>query len=370
MLDAVYAPIADEQEWAESVHRTATSIFRSSHGVGFSIVRHSETCQSGRFEAIAMDDATRRIVRTDDEVLAMLGVEGLRRYFYPSGLMATHLEIERDMPPELAATGQAMRAAQGVADCIGVFAYPEPGRVATLYAMHIAPIVLSHHERDLLARVALHVDAALRLRAAPEHVVAVLDASGRLVHREEDRPGLAAISKRVSRFSAPGAILDLWSALVAGELSLVRRRERGKLVYHVLANPPAQHGLRALGEGEAAAVREAARGLPTKLVSYALGVSPGVVSERLASAAAKLGVASRAELLRVAAMLTRDPRAAFPRADLTTAEREILALLQEGLTNDEIARHRARSLRTIANQVSALLRKTQSPSRRALLVAG
>ena len=68
-------------------------------------------------------------------------------------------------------------------------------------------------------------------------------------------------------------------------------------------------------------------------------------------------------------MLTRDPRAAFPVVDLTEAEREILALLQQGLSNDEIARHRSRSLRTIANQVASLLRKTNSSSRRALLVS-
>ncbi|MBX3187316.1 MAG: helix-turn-helix transcriptional regulator [Labilithrix sp.] len=54
-------------------------------------------------------------------------------------------------------------------------------------------------------------------------------------------------------------------------------------------------------------------------------------------------------------------------AGLTEAERAILDLLQQGLSNAEIARPPFRSVRTIANQVASLLRKTDSSSRRALI---
>lgn len=370
VLEAVHAPIRDEQEWTEAVHAAAkASVFRSSHGAGFSIVSHGPAGERAKFDAIAMDLVPQRLVASAG-VLADLGVEGVRRYFYPSGLMATHLEIERGLPTEQLAHARAMRASVGVTDSIGVFSYPSPGRVATLYAMHAAPIVLSHHERSLLARLALHIDAALRLRTAPERVRAILDANGKFLHRVDADPALDGLPLRVARVASQPSMLELWSALVAGTFTLVRRREGSRLVYHVLENPPGAGSLRALTAGEEAAVRQAAAGLPTKLVSYALGVSSGVVSDRLASAAAKLGAASRTELLRIAAMLTRDPRAAFPAVDLTEAERAILDLLQQGLSNDEIARHRSRSLRTIANQVASLLRKTNSPSRRALLVSG
>lgn len=51
---------------------------------------------------------------------------------------------------------------------------------------------------------------------------------------------------------------------------------------------------------------------------------------------------------------------------LTPAERDVLALVRRGLSNAEIATLRGRSRSTVANQVSALLRKLGVPSRAAL----
>jgi DNA-binding CsgD family transcriptional regulator len=91
------------------------------------------------------------------------------------------------------------------------------------------------------------------------------------------------------------------------------------------------------------------------------------VSTALARAASKLGLATHLELLRLAATLSHDPRSRALPPTLTRAETEVLALLRDGLSNHEIARIRSRSVRTIANQVAALLHKTESPSRRALV---
>lgn len=106
----------------------------------------------------------------------------------------------------------------------------------------------------------------------------------------------------------------------------------------------------------------------TKQIAYALGTSTPTISTRLALAASKVGVATRADLIRLAALLTREPRADFPDAVLTSAERDVLSLVERGLSNRAIAAMRQRSVRTIANQVASLLRKTRSPSRRALAV--
>ena len=58
---------------------------------------------------------------------------------------------------------------------------------------------------------------------------------------------------------------------------------------------------------------------------------------------------------------TTDERAQV--ASLTDAEREVALLVAAGHTNQEIAEARGTALRTVANQVAALLRKLRLPSR-------
>lgn len=118
---------------------------------------------------------------------------------------------------------------------------------------------------------------------------------------------------------------------------------------------------------EASVLRLACQGMTSVSIAYAQGIAESAVSQALASAAWKTGFASRVELVRMAAVLLRDERSEMNDAVLTTAEREILELLQQGLSNAEIATLRARSVRTIANQVASILRKTASDSRRAVM---
>lgn len=70
------------------------------------------------------------------------------------------------------------------------------------------------------------------------------------------------------------------------------------------------------------------------------------------------------EVLHVAQMMPERPRVCV--SGFTSAERAVLELVREGLTNAEIASHRGTSERTIANQVASMLKKSRTPSRRAL----
>ena len=54
-------------------------------------------------------------------------------------------------------------------------------------------------------------------------------------------------------------------------------------------------------------------------------------------------------------------------ANLTTAEREVVALIINGKSNAEIAKARGVALRTVANQVASILRKLDVGSRSSLL---
>jgi DNA-binding CsgD family transcriptional regulator len=249
-------------------------------------------------------------------------------------------------------------------DGLAIIAHPMPGTVAVMHAWSEHPIELLAHDRRVLTRIALHLDAAFRLRTVPETAVAEISARG-AVDRIERAPDAERLKAHVKNMRVARKSRDpkMWAALVEGRVSVVARGGG----FLVLENPPSQHSLRALTPGEASVVSLAARGLSTKLVAYGLGVSPSVVSQRLAQAAAKVGLFSRPELLRLAMLLTRDARSSLDEALLSDAEREVYQLLRRGLSNRAIASLRSRSLRTIANQVASILRKTRRRSRRELL---
>lgn len=217
------------------------------------------------------------------------------------------------------------------------------------------------------------MEAALRLRRFPSSLVCELDAAGRLVGEPPPAGRLEALSRGASALEhAHGAsrgsadALALWPALLAGRLTVVRRGTGASTRYLFLENPPAARATRSLSAAEVQTLTLAARDLTNKLVAYGLGISPAAASRRLEKIARKVGVMSRSDLVRVASILTRDPRSEAPDAVLTASEREVLQLIQTGLTNAEIARMRSRSVRTVANQVAALLEKTGCISRRGL----
>jgi DNA-binding CsgD family transcriptional regulator len=108
-------------------------------------------------------------------------------------------------------------------------------------------------------------------------------------------------------------------------------------------------------------------GASSKRIAIEVGISEAQVSRLLASAASTLGLRSRADLVRFAA--GQNAAVTSLPAELTVAERAVLQLIVEGRSNEEIAALRGSSRTTVANQVSALLRKTGACNRRGLMVA-
>lgn len=370
-LEAVYRPGDSDVEWGERLTDLAERIFHASF-IGILGLRHDARCTK-----VEIDFTSGRpeVLREIHAAVDFFGPRALPEIFYPSPIVTTHLEATS----RLARRGQhfmgAMRERLDCADAIGLVTHPAPDVVLCFSIPQDRPITLARRERRLLTQFALHVEASYRLLRRPEVVRAVLSADGKVLHREKGAipgPTLSAQVIRLERARSrrpaeAGDVLDPWSVLVGGRASLVPRAEGARRYYLLVDNAPASQPLRALTRGELDAVSLASRGLSAKLVGYALGVSEPTVSSRLASAASKIGLASRVELVRVAALLTRDPRAGADDVALTRAERDILDLLVRGLSNREIAALRQRSVRTIANQVAMLLRKANAPSRRALV---
>ncbi len=372
VVEAAQQEARDDEIWARGIVGAARHLFATACEPSLIVVEHSPACDSARSSALVTPYPF--LAAVGDAGLSRVGVSGFRAFYYPPTAASTQLEVERKAPREAAAQTVDLRRQMNIEDLVGLFAYPEPGVIVVLHVAYERKIHLSRYDRSLLARVALHLETSYRLRRRPEVLKAVLDVDGRVLERSSDAPpadvlAAHAVSVTRAREQPDGAdALALWPALVSGQLSLVERGSGARKRYLFIENAPSGQPFRALSPAEVDVVSLAARGHPTKLIAYALGVSPSIVSTRMASAAAKLGASSRMDLVRLAAMLSRDPRARFAEIALTDAERDVLELLQHGLSNEEIASMRSRSVRTIANQVASLLRKTNSRSRRELVV--
>jgi len=152
-----------------------------------------------------------------------------------------------------------------------------------------------------------------------------------------------------------------WIALLRGEYEVAERAG----VYLFRARTPTSHA--ALTSTEAAVARASANESTGKAIAGTLGLARSTVSMTLGSAAAKLGLRSSTDLTRLVRALVTDDEE-LDTTMLTPAELEVLALVLDRRSNAEIASARNRSIRTIANQVASILRKTKNPSRRALMV--
>lgn len=375
-LEVAYAPAKDHDTWASCVAEMIRPKLAGG-AVEFFTIRHTGDLKEAEL-LFGVGVSARQVGAAFSGWLASLGAPGLRAMFYPRAMVSTFDSLASTLDDTRASYLRGVAEAFDARDAIGLVIHPVPGVASTLFAHSPRLLVLPPSRRRRLTQLALHIEAALRLRLRPESIRAVLSSDGRLLHREgkdEGAPPLEALQHQVRgieractrRVRREPEALDLWQALVHGTASLVLRRQGTRREYLVVDNAPERQPMRSLTKNELDVVSYAARGMPLKMVSYGLGVPLPTVSARLAAAASKIGLATRMELVRVAAMLAHDPRARFETTALTTAERDVLDLLAQGLTNEQIATLRGRSIRTIANQVASLLAKTKAPSRRTLV---
>ncbi|MBK7402325.1 MAG: hypothetical protein IPJ34_40330 [Myxococcales bacterium] len=373
LIETAYAAAPDERTWASGVVEATRKLFSTPAPCGFTSVRHSPDLRTleplvsvGAFDMPAARDQA--------DAFAKAGPAAFRSLYFPPEDVVTHTRLMARLSPAVGAELRSLHRHYGVEDVLGVLAHPEPGVVAVLFAGATSTFELSRHELRTLRQLAVHLEAGLRLRLRPEAVRAALHPDGRVVHLAHGSPSPELLSNQVRKIEKTrtrkarhelGA-LDPWTALVEGSVSLVERAEGSRRIYLVVENGLRERPMRALTPSEIDVLKLSARGLSTKLVAYALGIAPPTVSLRLGSAASKLGLTSRTELVRVAALFSRDP--VLREAKLSRTEEEILELVSQGYSNNEIAGLRNRSPRTIANQVARLLQKTSSSSRRSLAV--
>jgi DNA-binding NarL/FixJ family response regulator len=197
------------------------------------------------------------------------------------------------------------------------------GRVGVVATITHQPQPIDVETHALWERVALHLAAACRLagRAAdPEadDVEAVVDPGGRVRHargaaqsaraREQLRDAarqMDAARTRKGRADAMKA-LDLWQGLLAGRWSLVDHFDTdGRRFLLARQNDPDAPTAGTLARRQRQVAFYASVGWSLKQIGFALGLAESTVSRHLSLALDKLGMRSRADLVRITSEMAR-----------------------------------------------------------------
>lgn len=263
----------------------------------------------------------------------------------PDGFADRLTRVERELPPDLLwalsrptvprtlseAAGENLRALEFVMrrfefakDGLGMSAFEPNGHGIYLIAPLSKVTSLTQRARDRLQMLAAHLGAGFRLRGAlaktkaepatdlPHRAEVVIDPNGFRVTeaigpaksrdaREALRDAALNVDRARGRMrdSDPEQALELWRALVRGRWSTVDWFDSdGRRFVLGVPNAPEVMDPRGLSEREQQAVAYALSGQTNKHIAYQLGLSKGRVSTLMSSAMRKLGVQTRAQLVK------------------------------------------------------------------------
>lgn len=202
-----------------------------------------------------------------------------------------------------------------IRDSVGIVVNTVEGRRAVFGGMHRRRLRLDAPTRALWRRIAVHLAAGCRLAGrSPEgdDVEAVISPEGKVVHatgRARSREARDVVRNAVVRRDRarmrsgradPWAALELWHGLTSGRWTLVDHFDHdGRRFVLARRNDPQARGPSALTRRQRQVVFYASLGWSRKEVGYALGLGETTVSTHLTHALRRLGLASRAELVRL-----------------------------------------------------------------------
>ncbi len=379
LTEALYTAAPTNEIWLDRFLDTVARILGPNSACGLSVIREEK---SGRSLELADGRGHgRNVLEMAGHVVEAMDDGAYREFWYPKRRVLLGSAVAQSAPPGARALYAHYLAQTQVNEFVGLIGHPAPGWSFVLFSSWPQQ-KLETHDRQTLERLRIHVESVLRLRLlGAREPVAVITPGGRLQHA----PGVAeaqhdAVRSRVrviegartqSGREDPDSAMAAWKALVEGQWSLVEQEDSdGKRMYLAFENAPAARQYRSLGARESAVLALSVQGLSGKQVAYALGIAQTLVSRALASAALKLGFSGRTDLLRCAATLGSSAPVLTLSEPLSAAEADVLELVQLGHSNSAIAALRGRSVATVANQVSSILRKTGAVNRRALMVGG
>ena len=318
--EAAYNLELEQEEWLPALLKAGAPVL--DYGLGVFALTCMRPRQRGplvvdQLHAISgLDDLADRFIRVERETPADL-LWSLSRPTVPQTLSEAAGE-------NLAAFRFVMRHFDFAKDGLGVSTFDPSGRGVYLIAPLPKVTTLSERSRDRFQMLAAHFGAGYRLRLAlaeaesepatdlPHGAEVLIDPNGfRIVEaagqaksrsaRAALRDGAVVVDRARGRMreSDPGRALELWKALVRGRWSTVDWFDSdGRRFVLGVPNPPNMSDPRGLTEREEQVVSYALSGQTNKLIAYQLGLSTGRVSTLMSSAMRKLGMQTRAQLIK------------------------------------------------------------------------
>ncbi|MCP9447378.1 MAG: helix-turn-helix transcriptional regulator [Nitrospira sp.] len=397
LIEEGYRLEGDDDTWMTRVLHHAASLTKRGFWPTIGIYRYSPRTVSLERSAALGPAHARDILAASMQV----HTPTVSRFFRSGPSMASLSETLYAREPNLAKVVQQIT--NGVVhDKLAVKGLTGQGSALILCWLFSERIVPTAQERHRWQCAASHLGAGLRLREFAQTldldsppVEAIFNSGGKL---HEARAGAeppsarAALREAVRRLDRlrtsqgrndPDQALATWEGLVQGRWSLVDHFDSdGRRFVLAIKNDPRFPDLRGLTLRERQVAELIGQGHSGKEISYMLGIARSAVTNSTTRAARKLGLSSLTEL--TAFFAPSGPRAtlaesvvhgntlligAYPlvRADLianlTDAERAVLAALLTGSTNRDIAQRRNCSEHTVANQVQSIFRKVGVHSR-------
>jgi DNA-binding CsgD family transcriptional regulator len=202
-------------------------------------------------------------------------------------------------------------------DAVGVLLMGPAGKPLLLSMACARERVLSDLEQTLWHRVAIHLSAGFRLagranESEAEDVEAILTPESRVAHARgagataQGRELLQQACKDIDRArsrrgrSDPFAALSLWQGLLAGRWSLVEHFDSdGRRFVLARRNDQGLPHPAALTRRQRQVVFLVSLGLSNKETAYALGLAENTISAHLTTGLLRLGIQSRAALIRI-----------------------------------------------------------------------
>jgi DNA-binding CsgD family transcriptional regulator len=322
VLEAAYAGAIDEDAWLRDVLAiTGPWLDRGMGAMAHRFVHGDETLWLGEQLAVGPARDAGQVIASAwrqkmDAMWAAPETRSLLRRFYPAApVVSTFRELAKvdDKGIRRWARSLGLSADHRFADALGVVAGNPSGHGCVFYSIAAqgprgANAGWTRGERALWTRLATHIATGYRLVRKEPAVDAVLDPNGKVQHleaaavasRDALRDATRAVDKArgALRRTDPERAISLWKGLVEGRWTLVDHFDHdGRRFVVARRNPPDARAWHTLTESEMSVLYYAAHGHPYKLIAYELGVAVATVTNRLSSAARKVGAASRFELV-------------------------------------------------------------------------